>query len=141
MDDERPHLWRSAALLGGLATLCLAAGLAALALRSPPPRTYRELVAYGLEQRGVAYARIEMGEMWPDRTNLQYQIYARPVSIAVRVRLEDGSLASGWLQCQELERGCTLSIKQLGIEDAPLPDLAAPEPPPWLRWLREHMPG
>jgi hypothetical protein len=56
------------------------------------------------------------------------------------VRLADGSLARGWLQCQELERDCALTLKRLGIESARLPDLAAPEPPAWLRWIREHVP-
>ena len=140
MATDMPVAWRGALILGALTLVCVAAGVAALALRPPPLRTYQDLVAYALDRRGVAYGAIAIGEMWPDRTNRQYGSYAGPVSMAVAVRLPGGAQASGWLQCRTAGRGCVLSLASIGIDREKLPDMGAGEPPEWLQWLLERAP-
>lgn len=140
MEDRRPLLIRLAVALGALALLCAALGAFAWASRPPALRSHADLVAYGLRERGIPFGRITLGEAWPDRTNRQYGSYAGPVSRTVNVLLPDGGSASGWLVCHDAERDCELSLAELGIDDAPLPDMGAPEPPEWLRWLADRAP-
>lgn len=137
--DERPQpaAVRLGAALGALALLCVAAGAVAWALRPPTLRTHQDLVAYALREQGVAYREIALGEVWPDRTNRQYGSYAGPISRTIKVRLADGSSVAGWLECRDLEGGCTLSLRDLGMRDRRLPDMGAPKTPAWLRWLVE----
>nr|PZN26039.1 MAG: hypothetical protein DIU80_13975 [Chloroflexota bacterium] len=133
---ERPQVaLRLALALGALAALCVAAGRLALALRPPPLRTYRDLVAYGLERSGVAYQQIALRDTWPDHVNRQYGAYAGPLTTAVHVRLADGREAYGWLECRTADTGCQLTLKSLAIDDLKLPDLRGSRPPAWLEWL------
>lgn len=140
MHSHHPIVLRLALAAAALALLCGAVGLAALLLRQPAPRNSSELVAQELGRRGVRHEQVVLGAMWPDQTNLQYGSYAGPVTMGVTVQLADGRATRGWLECRELGRGCTLTLRGLGIDDAPLPDLAAPAPPAWLAWLREQAP-
>lgn len=130
----------SLAALLGVALLCAALGAFAWASRPPVLRSHDDLVAYALRERGVAYERIALGEVWPDRTNLQYGSYVGPVTRAVAVRLAGGGGVSGWLECRSLDEACKLTIAELQIDDAPLPEMGAPDPPEWLRWLSERLP-
>jgi hypothetical protein len=139
-DNSRLAL-RIGVALGALTLLCIVASALVLATRPPPLRTHRDLVAYGLSRQGVVYREIALGEMWPDNTNRQYGSYAGPISMAIRVQLGVGGEATGWIECAELERSCELSLKSLGIDDMPLPDMADTRLPEWLRWLEEYAPA
>jgi hypothetical protein len=140
MPDRSQLAIRLALAVGALALLCVGAGVAALLLIPPVPRSHAEQVTYELGRRGVRYREVGLGEMWPDRTNLQYGTLAGPVSMTVMVRLESGASAGGWVECREPLRGCTLTLKTLGIDDAPLPDMVARRLPPWLRWIGARLP-
>jgi hypothetical protein len=140
MDDQHRRIVRLAALAGALALLCAAAGVAALLLRPPPPRTQQEQIARALAERRVEVRAVELGEQWPDRINRQYGIYAGPITMAVTVHLADGGRAAGWLECRELERDCALTLRRFAMDDVPLPNLAAPDEPAWLEWVRERLP-
>ncbi len=53
------------------------------------------------------------------------------------VRLGDGTSVAGWLECRDLEGGCRLSLRELGMRDLRLPEMGAPKAPAWLQWLLE----
>jgi hypothetical protein len=138
MDVRRARGWWATAIVGALAVLCVAAGLAALALRPPPLRTYEDLVIYALERRDVRYRQVALGEMWPDQINRQYGERAGPISMPVQIILADGAEAAGWLACAQPERGCRVTIEALGLRNEALPDMRGAELPPWLAWLEQR---
>jgi hypothetical protein len=135
MHERHPLVLRLAIGVALLAVVCAAAGVAVVALRQPPPRTHVEQVAYELGRRGVRHGPVVLGEMWPDRTNLQYGSYVGPISMSVAVTLSDGGKSVGWIECRTLGRECTLTLRALGVQDAALPDLAAGREPAWRSWL------
>jgi hypothetical protein len=104
----------AAALLG-----CTAVGWALAQIWPRTLRTHRDAVALTLERRSVRFASIDFLQSYEESTNL------RSFSAGVRVQLDDGAVAHGWIGCEQGQRQCFLELRGVGIRGERLPDLTA----------------
>jgi hypothetical protein len=80
-------------------------------------RTHRDAVALTLERHGVRFAAIDFAQSYEESVNL------RSFSAGVRIRLDDGAVAHGWIGCEQGQRQCFLELRSVGIRGERLPDL------------------
>jgi hypothetical protein len=138
---NRAVIVRSALVLAVCALMCIAAIGALLALRPPVIRSYEDQVAYALRAQRIPYQQIRFGEMHPDRVNRQYGEYVGPITIAVYVTLNDGREVAGWVECRRMAENCTLSLLDLDLRRAPLPEFSKQRVWPWIEWFERAVAG
>lgn len=131
----RSFIVRSTLIIAACALMCSLAVGALFALRPPLIQSYEDQVAYALRTRRIAYRQIRFGEMYPDRVNRQYGEYVGPITIAVYVTLHDGRDVAGWVECRRIAEQCTLSLLDLDVRRAPLPEFSRQRALPWMEWL------
>jgi hypothetical protein len=115
---------------------CIGAGALLMAIRPPEIHSHEDQVRYALGERSMRVVSFELGERWPDPINFQYGPNVFPYGYRVSIRLGDGTLQSGWLGCDQLDRSCSLSISELDIQGLPLPDITKDDELPILARLR-----
>jgi hypothetical protein len=108
--------------------LVLLCGTSAGLLLSAPraPRTHRENIAAVLARHGVAFQSITFTQSFEESSELDFY------RAQVQVYASDGSVASGWIGCEDRDRVCFLELRALGIVGERLPDLADDPFAPWL---------
>lgn len=108
--------WAAALIVAALLS-CAAGGWFVTQIWPHTFHTHRDIVAFALEQHGVAFATIDFAQSYEESLNL------RSFSAGVRVRLADGNVARGWIGCERGQLQCFLELRALGIRGERLPDL------------------
>lgn len=121
---NRTAIVRSVLVFAACALMCVIAIGPLFAMRPPVIRSYEDQVAYALRAQRIPYQQIRFGDMYPDRVNRQYGDYVGPITIAVYVTLNDGREVAGWVECHRMAENCTLSLLDLGLRRAPLPEFS-----------------
>lgn len=143
--NERPHLRALRGVSPGILALalvavsCISLMIVALALRPPPIHSHEDQIADVLRRDGIAYSQISLGERWPDHINFQYGANVFPYGYRITIRMADGTLADGSLQCAELERRCDLTVRSLNLRAIPLRDITVAHPLPMPAWLERYL--
>jgi hypothetical protein len=125
--------------LGAIGLLCLVllcASAAALIRATTPPsfRNHRDTIAYALERRGIAFTDIQFRQSFEESNNLLFY------QAGIQVVQPDGSIANGWIGCENGERECFLDLRALNIHGLPLPDLTpATQMPGWFIWAERTL--
>lgn len=138
---DRSFIVRSTLIIAACALMCIIVIGALLAVLPPPIRSYDDQVAYALRTQRIAYRQIRFGEMYPDRVNRQYGEYVGPITIAVYVTLNDGREVAGWIECRRMAEQCTLSLLDLDMRRASLPEFSRQRAWPWMEWLERTVAG
>lgn len=132
---NRAIIVHSVLVIAACALMCTLAVGALFALRPPLIRSYEDQVAHALRSQRITYQQIRFGEMYPDRVNRQYGEYVGPITIAVYVTLNDGREVAGWVECRRIAEQCTLSLLDLDMRRAPLPEFSRQRALPWMEWI------
>ncbi len=138
---NRTAIVRSVLVFAACALMCVIAIGALFAMRPPVIRSYEDQVAYALRAQRIPYQQIRFGDMYPDRVNRQYGDYVGPITIAVYVTLNDGREVAGWIECRRMVENCTLSLLDLDLRRAPLPEFSKQRVWPWIEWLERATAG
>jgi hypothetical protein len=85
-------------------------------------------VAFVLQQHGVAYQTLSFRQSYEESTDLE------SFSAGVRVVLADGSLANGWVGCEQGQRQCFLELRSAGSRGELLPNITGDTPWSWRFW-------
>jgi hypothetical protein len=114
--------------------LCLGAALLGVALRPRTFASHRDVIAYELGRRGIAFETISASLPWPDGVNYYaYGPSVYPYSLNVDIGLVSGRHMGGSLECRNDRRDCRLTLIDAGIVRQPVPDLTSSRQPDWMR--------
>src|SRR5262245_61173835 len=107
-------------LMVGAIVVCIPVGaiIALLAAVSPPPEHYQQAVGIVLEQRGLAPRELSV-DVCPAGPTACYQRVYATVHVAI------DRPYTGFFTCQRINADCRLTIVNLGISGALMPDIAA----------------
>jgi hypothetical protein len=109
--------------------------LAVQAQRAPVFYDHDATVAFALRQHGVAYQQLSFHQSYEESIDL------RSFSAAVRVQLQSGQVANGWVGCERGERQCFLELRSIGIRGERLPDISEGRPWPLRMWVESLLSG
>ena len=127
MNERRRIAWIGMALATML-LFCLGAGVA-LSSSARPLRTHADTVAYILERRGIDYRNIVFNQSYEESVEFDF------FRAQVQVHLPDGSVANGWIGCENRDRSCFLELRSVGIVGVLLPDIGLTQEPAWRIWF------
>ena len=130
---HNPHITRTFMIaLALIATLCIGLGSMAWWLRPPSFSTRKQAIIYILEQRGYQVEELYIDRRWPDSVNSQ--VYGASLDIQIHGQ----SRLSGRVECRNMQDTCHISIRTLGLNRVPIPDLSTAQEPELLQWVRQQ---